>query len=369
MGPPRDEAGRCRPQRGGPVWLAPAADLAGDDDDDSEQPSADRLYASRGPLTGDARLADAAHFERQLAALAPTRAAVREAMVYAIERADACRDVSRRLAAALARREISHEARLATLYVVSDILHNSAAPSRGARLYRALLRPLLPAAVAAFAAALARDAAAPRYAASLSALFSVWLAWSHVFPPMFVFGLELSFFDTLDDHPRPPEPYDPLDAADDRLLALRRDARLTGLDDADRAASPLARRLALLRRYVKHRTLAVEPAAALRAARADLHQAALLPEPEPAAGTGPGAGAGPPDDDDDRPPRDDDDHRDRQDDDRRPEAPDDLPDDDDRDDDDRDNRLDRSEDRPDDDGDRRHHRQQRDDDDDDFVDD
>ncbi|KAJ8601663.1 hypothetical protein CTAYLR_007455 [Chrysophaeum taylorii] len=261
---------RLRMQSGGPIWMAPDDD--DDDDDYAVDDDAGDLYDRRGARTGDATVDDQ-HLESLLGNLSPTRNSVREAMVYALERADAARQISAKISDFLLRDDEEAVSLLARLYLVSDVLHNSGAPSRGARLYRALLRPVLPKAAGVLGARLRRHPGRPRIVADVAAVFATWLRWSHVFAPMVVYGVELSFFLKLLGAEDLDSPYDPTRAAaenddDDDLAALRRDARLTGLDDAG-ARQHLAARLALLRRYVKHRMLGTEPALSLEAATAE----------------------------------------------------------------------------------------------------
>lgn len=286
---------RCRMQRDGAVWIAPSNDNSGVDESTEElsthkgietllleqSDAADELYASRGPCTGDASLADPEVFNLLVANLIPTRAAIRNAMFYAVERADACRQIVSILGDHMVDIDALPENALARFYLVSDILHNSLAPSRGARLYRSLFRSLLPKAVRVYATILrqkagdSRPASKTDSAAKMSAVFALWLRWSHIFPPMFVFGVELSFFLPLVDQeamaPSSSQP-DPSIAADVAHAALQRDVRLIGLDDSG-TREELAHRVAIHRRYVKHRTIGIEPMQALVAANIELEEA------------------------------------------------------------------------------------------------
>ena len=62
-----------------------------------------QLYEKRGARRGDAKLkiSDALQFTETLASIKPSRAAVRDAMCYALDRADAARELSELLGNAL----------------------------------------------------------------------------------------------------------------------------------------------------------------------------------------------------------------------------------------------------------------------------
>jgi U2-associated protein SR140 len=65
-------------------------------------------------------------------------------MVFALDNADAAGDVVEVLAESLTLKETPPAVKLARLFVVSDILHNSTAPVRNASRYRAKLEAVLP---------------------------------------------------------------------------------------------------------------------------------------------------------------------------------------------------------------------------------
>jgi len=351
----------CRFQRGGPLWR-----IAGEEDDGASAESVDapkledRLaeaaqdddkYASRGQRTGDAAVKDVDGFEALLSQTKTLkRGSVREAMFFAIDRADAARQIVDLLAARVtnAARDNDPNQALGLLYVLSDVLHNSGAPSRGCRLYRTLLRPVLPAALkklsvsfftdeqqpvvpgdenhdnrrdhdqnnnndnnnnggfddddnfgdedddggflggfgggflggfgGGFLRGFSRPKPAPKeekkppsdaskaYRRNVLAVLNAWLRWAHVFPPTFVCGLELTFLlasgDAGDERALRFAPQDVI-PNDPDYDALKRDARLSGLDDSAQK-QVLERRLGLIRLYVRHRTLglAAEPALA-----------------------------------------------------------------------------------------------------------
>jgi U2-associated protein SR140 len=65
-------------------------------------------------------------------------------MVFALDNADAAGDVVEVLAESLTLSETPPPTKLARLFLVNDILHNSTAPVRNASRYRAKLEGVLP---------------------------------------------------------------------------------------------------------------------------------------------------------------------------------------------------------------------------------
>jgi U2-associated protein SR140 len=297
-----------RIQCGGPFWVAPdQATTASPVDDIKDTPALTRadalrkaeqslmersreneasLYERRGARRGDAklRLNDVLRFTETLASMHIARTQIKDAMCFALDRADAARELSELLGNALtepAQAQASDETRLARLYVASDILHNAAACGRGARMMRSLLRPYLaPALHHLGTRLLGRSGSTLQLAATNSiidkvgALLQVWSRWAQVFPANWTYGLESAFFERRErsSHLRTEED------DDDGHDALRRDARIAGLYDGS-APLELRASLARLRPYIKHRTLGVSPAEALRAAQREHAEAAQRAAP------------------------------------------------------------------------------------------
>ena len=111
-------------------------------------------------------------------------------MGFCLDHADAAADVMRTLKESLLTPlgpSATWKTKLARLYLVSDVLHNSSAPSRNASRYRALVQAALPEVFEALGAArlalesrLAREA----FDARVSGLLAAWSAWS-IYPPLF----------------------------------------------------------------------------------------------------------------------------------------------------------------------------------------
>ncbi|KAF6245152.1 hypothetical protein COO60DRAFT_1467710, partial [Scenedesmus sp. NREL 46B-D3] len=122
---------------GGQAWLPPpmlAADLAA---------GTKRKETVRGQAAVLLSDHDRDRFEDMLRGLTAERAAIAEAMVFALENADAATDVVEVLGEALTLPETAPATKLARLFLVSDILHNSTAPVRNASRYRARLEAVL----------------------------------------------------------------------------------------------------------------------------------------------------------------------------------------------------------------------------------
>ena len=206
-------------------------------------------------------------------------------MCFALDRADAARELSELLGNALtepAQAQASDETRLARLYVASDILHNAAACGRGARMMRSLLRPYLAAALHHLGTRLLGQKGSTLELAKtnsiidkVNALLQVWGRWAQVFPANWTFGLESAFFERRERSTAP--------ATDEEIdeEALRRDARIAGLYDGA-APSELKASLARLRYYIRHRTIGLPPSEAYReAAREHDARVASMAVPAP----------------------------------------------------------------------------------------
>ena len=76
--------------------------------------------------------------------LEPSPSNLLQVMVFALDNADAAGDVVEVLAESLTLKETPAAVKLARLFAVNDILHNSTAPVRNASRYRGKLEPVLP---------------------------------------------------------------------------------------------------------------------------------------------------------------------------------------------------------------------------------
>lgn len=122
---------------------------------------------------------------------------VRDAMEFAIERAECAADVVDIVTASLLNLDTPKAAKLARLYVVSDVLHNCSAPVRGVQAYRGQFIRTLPKIfehleryVAAMKSASSRDA----FARDVLAVLAAWDDWC-LFADDFARDLKRSFLD------------------------------------------------------------------------------------------------------------------------------------------------------------------------------
>lgn len=268
-------------QTDGISWVPPPSD-----DDVGTPRQEDKTRTADKTLHPD----DRDTFKALVLQLTPSRAKVADAMTFALDHADTASDVVAVLldAAVNCDPATSLSARVARLYLVSDVLKNSSAPVRGAANYRALLQAGLPAALSALNSARRASVGHARSAFEdrVSAVLAAWLRWS-LFPPVFVHGLEATFFT---DRHRDDAPFIAAPGGD--LDSLRRKARLAGIPDSG-TSSDLARRLESARAYVKFRALGHDPRSALNLASKSEHTPAepvvleeaprAAPTPTPAA--------------------------------------------------------------------------------------
>ncbi|KAJ1456486.1 hypothetical protein M885DRAFT_517228 [Pelagophyceae sp. CCMP2097] len=244
-----------------------------------------RAEAAGNKKTRNCLAPDAADDLRTLLArVTCSRASIAEAMAFTLDNAASAADVADiiRTAVVSPPQATALALRAARLFLVSDILHNTSASVRGAQAYRALFQAMLPDAVDALrraASAAPSRAAAQQLQQRVALTLATWLRWS-LFPPLYVHGLEATFFTKCED-----DDADPAEKkkkkADDHVEALRRRARQSGVPDVG-AAPALERRLAHSRAFVKFRTLGAEPAKAAEAARLETLEKATALAAEPA---------------------------------------------------------------------------------------
>jgi U2-associated protein SR140 len=82
-------------------------------------------------------------FEDLLRGLTMNRQRIRDAMGFAIDNAEAASEVVQVMTEALTLAETPIPTKVARLFLVSDILHNSTAPVRNAHAYRSQYAPIL----------------------------------------------------------------------------------------------------------------------------------------------------------------------------------------------------------------------------------
>lgn len=158
---------------------------------------AQKSGAQRGERREDAPLPDAQRdrLSDMLRGLTVERAAVRDAMVFALDHADSAADISEILIDALTLAETPGPLKVARLFLLSDILHNTSASVRNASRYRARLQDALPDVFESFQEAY-RSAggriAQEQLRKNVLKVLRVWRGW-YIFSDDFLNGLQATF--------------------------------------------------------------------------------------------------------------------------------------------------------------------------------
>jgi len=175
---------------GGPVWKPPHMCVG----DGSQLTAAQRGEGiAKRKLLSDL---ERNRFEEMLAKLSGNRDSVCDAMVFALNNAEAAEEVVEMLMLSLCQLETSVTAKIARLFVVSDILHNSSASVRNASQYRTIFQEHLPAVFESFRAVYAslHDKKDLQEAIKKNVLriLRVWRNW-YIFSTDYLNGLQSTF--------------------------------------------------------------------------------------------------------------------------------------------------------------------------------
>lgn len=172
-------------------------------------------------------------------------------MGFAFDNCDASEEVVDLLKESLTVNETAIPVKLARLYVVSDILHNSSSAVRNASTYRTYLQAALPYIFEGFNAVI-RSGVVGRFTAQnleekVLSVLQVWENWS-IYPPLYITGLEATFRRKATDLEDIPE-------ADEAELekekdALLRQAKQAGLS-TEGSLLDVVKRIRYLDRYIK----------------------------------------------------------------------------------------------------------------------
>jgi len=172
----------------GPRWIPPPLPETRARDDVAVAPQSSKRAVKLSAADRDALVEILRH-------ATVTRDDVRDAMEFAIERAECAADVVDVVTASLLNLDTPKAAKLARLYVVSDLLHNCSAPVRGVQAYRGQFIRTLPQIfehleryVAAMTSASSRDA----FARDVLAVLTAWDDWC-LFADDFARDLKRSF--------------------------------------------------------------------------------------------------------------------------------------------------------------------------------
>ena len=120
-----------------------------------------------------------------------SRASIRNAMIFALDHADAASDVIKTLELRMCDDKESAPKKVAYLYVVSDILHNANASSK-MRHFRTILQERLPSmfeGVAKMYQSLKSRFNSNQMRSRVQRVLDVWRQWSS-YPPLYLIGLE-----------------------------------------------------------------------------------------------------------------------------------------------------------------------------------
>jgi len=172
----------------GPRWIPPPLSKTCASDDFVVAPQSSKRAVKLSAADRDALVEILRH-------ASVARDDVRDAMEFAIERAECAADVVDIVTASLLNLDTPKAAKLARLYVVSDVLHNCSAPVRGVQTYRGQFIRTLPRIfehleryVTAMKSASSRDA----FARDVLAVLAAWDDWC-LFADDFARDLKRSF--------------------------------------------------------------------------------------------------------------------------------------------------------------------------------
>ncbi|XP_061818324.1 U2 snRNP-associated SURP motif-containing protein isoform X1 [Nerophis lumbriciformis] len=119
--------------RGGSLWRPPTLnsyDMHWDDEEDEAESPEEQV--KKGQLRAEHRQ----KLEALLQELTPSRGDIADAMLFCLERADAAEEVVKHVTEWFSSPQTSLQKKIASLYLVSDILYNSCAKVAGASYYR-----------------------------------------------------------------------------------------------------------------------------------------------------------------------------------------------------------------------------------------
>eukprot|EP00240_Pyramimonas_obovata_P002804 CAMPEP_0118921002 /NCGR_PEP_ID=MMETSP1169-20130426/411_1 /TAXON_ID=36882 /ORGANISM="Pyramimonas obovata, Strain CCMP722" /LENGTH=760 /DNA_ID=CAMNT_0006861649 /DNA_START=161 /DNA_END=2439 /DNA_ORIENTATION=+ len=235
---------------GGPLWIPPKVPEGNASIARNATPATASILplaigaAEKGPtLTDD----EADEFEDMLRSLSMERADIRRGMAFALEHSHAAQDVVETLVESLTLTETPIPTKVARLYLVSDILHNSSAPVRNASLYRTYFETRLPEVFESFHETSRADGIGRITQEALKkrvmAVVRAWGDW-FLFPEAYLVGLQATFVrlggDSARDRGELLQDLEDLPDED-----IDRKCRRNGLSTRDGRAAMIARIVAL----------------------------------------------------------------------------------------------------------------------------
>ncbi|CAN9501450.1 unnamed protein product [Ophioblennius macclurei] len=122
--------------RGGSVWRPPILNSYSERADDGGAEGEDGVSAEEEVKKGQLRTEHKQRLETLLKDLTPSREEIANAMLFCLDRADAAEEVVGHITDSFSLLQTPLQKKIARLYLVSDILHNSCAKVAGASYYR-----------------------------------------------------------------------------------------------------------------------------------------------------------------------------------------------------------------------------------------
>jgi len=168
-----------------------------------------------------------------------TRQDVADVMAFALDHAECAEEICKILKQSLTSSKPDPQVKIARLYAVSDILHNSSATVKNASAYRSFLQSVLPAAFESLRRCykgLVGRLTTAGFKERVLRVLRVWDEWN-LYPPLYLTGLEATF---LVEFPASTTLGDVDESALD-VEELRKRCRQSGVPDGGSAADLLAR--------------------------------------------------------------------------------------------------------------------------------
>uniref|UniRef100_UPI0037E96C7B U2 snRNP-associated SURP motif-containing protein isoform X2 n=1 Tax=Semicossyphus pulcher TaxID=241346 RepID=UPI0037E96C7B len=122
--------------RGGSIWRPPVLNNYSQRSEDRAEVEEDAPPEEEEVKKGQLRAEHRQRLETLLTELSPSREEIASAMLFCLERADAAEEVVRHITESFSLLQTPLQKKIARLYLVSDVLHNSCAKVAGASYYR-----------------------------------------------------------------------------------------------------------------------------------------------------------------------------------------------------------------------------------------
>eukprot|EP01071_Lankesteria_metandrocarpae_P006538 Lankesteria_metandrocarpae@DN4392_c0_g1_i1.p1 len=156
-----------------------------------------RRREERGAQSGYVPLADdpRTELEHILRQLTRNRDSIHNGMVFCLDHSDSAEEVVDCIVQSLTLKETAHELKMARLWLLSDVLHNSSSSKQSAWTFRSVIEKLLPSVCYHFAKvhrSISGRLTAAQFKDQLLKVFAVWESWG-VYDQRLLKGLEATF--------------------------------------------------------------------------------------------------------------------------------------------------------------------------------